>query len=284
MQAYIIAIGWQLSIVYIFIADVNKRMQNTEKLCLRWNDFQENLNSAFGQLRNDRDFADVTLACEDGTQIETHRVILASTSPFFMEVLKKNKHPRPLIYMRGLKATELVAMVDFLYFGEANVDQESLELFLGLAEELKLKGLTGSSSEGMEFRGKEAAYALAKNIEERKPIVKTNPTVTKPLDVTSSVKRESSSSAALVSVEDYQLEEQTKSMMTVTEKEMQDGNQKRKVWACNICGKEGKRENMKMHIESNHITSNSPYSCDICGKVSRSRDGLRQHKGRGQCK
>ena len=126
-------------------------MQNTEKLCLRWNDFQGNLNSAFGQLRNDRDFADVTLACEDGTQIETHRVILASTSPFFMEVLKKNKHPGPLIYMRGLKATELVAMVDFLYFGEANVDQESLELFLGLAEELKLKGLTGSSSEGKEF-------------------------------------------------------------------------------------------------------------------------------------
>ena len=71
-------------------------MQNTEKLCLRWNDFQENLNSAFGQLRNDRDFADVTLACEDGTQIETHRVILASTSPFFKEMLKKNKHPHPL--------------------------------------------------------------------------------------------------------------------------------------------------------------------------------------------
>ena len=137
--------------LFTFIADVNNRMQNTEKLCLRWNDFQGNLNSAFGQLRNDRDFADVTLACEDGTQIETHRVILASTSPFFMEVLKKNKHPRPLIYMRGLKAAELVAMVDFLYFGEANVDQESLELFLGLAEELKLKGLTGSSSEGKEF-------------------------------------------------------------------------------------------------------------------------------------
>ena len=177
---------------------------------------------------------------------------------------------------------ELVAMVDFLYFGEANVYQESLELFLGLAEELKLKGLTSSSSEGKEFRGKEAAFAFAKNIEERKPIFKTNPT--KPLDVTSNVKRESSSSAALVSVEDYQLEEQTKSMMTVTEKEMQDGNQKRKVWACNICGKEGKRENMKMHIESNHITSNSSYSCDICGKVSRSRDGLRQHKARRQCK
>ena len=55
---------------------------------------------------------------------------------------------------------EPVAMVDFLYFGEANVDQESLELFLGLAEELKLKGLTGSSSGGKEFRDKEVALLL----------------------------------------------------------------------------------------------------------------------------
>ena len=72
-------------------------MQGSEKLCLKWNDFQENLNSAFGVLRNDRDFADVTLACEDGTQIETHKVILATSSPFFMDVLKKNKHPHPMI-------------------------------------------------------------------------------------------------------------------------------------------------------------------------------------------
>ena len=40
-----------------------------------------------------------------------------------------------------------MAMCDFLYFGEANVNEESLDVFLGLAEELKLKGLTGSSSQ-----------------------------------------------------------------------------------------------------------------------------------------
>ena len=98
-------------------------------------------------MRNDQDFADVTLVCEDGTQIETHRVILASSSPFFMEILKKNKHPHPMIYMRGLKAEVLVAMADFLYYGETNVNQESLEAFFGLAEGLRLKGLTDSSAE-----------------------------------------------------------------------------------------------------------------------------------------
>ena len=44
----------------------------SEKLCLKWNDFQDNVNSAFGSLREDSDFTDVTLACGDGQQIEAH--------------------------------------------------------------------------------------------------------------------------------------------------------------------------------------------------------------------
>ena len=44
----------------------------SEKLCLKWNDYQDNVNSAFGSLREDNDFPDVTLACEDGQQIEAH--------------------------------------------------------------------------------------------------------------------------------------------------------------------------------------------------------------------
>ena len=53
----------------------------SEKLCLKWNDFQDNVNTAFGNLREDNEFADVTLASEDGQQIEAHKVILAASSP-----------------------------------------------------------------------------------------------------------------------------------------------------------------------------------------------------------
>ena len=125
-------------------------MQSAEKFCLKWNDFQDNLNSAFAGLRNDQDLTDVTLACEDGTQFQTHKVILASSSPFFIELLKTNKHSHPLLYMRGLKNEDLAAMIDFLYFGEVNVSQERLDVFLALAEELKLKGLTNSSEKNVE--------------------------------------------------------------------------------------------------------------------------------------
>ena len=119
----------------------------SEKLCLQWNDFQDNIKCAFGNLREDNDFADVTLACEDGQQLEAHKVILAASSPFFQKLLGRNKHPHPLIYMRGMKSDDLLAIVDFLYRGEANVFQENLDSFLAIAEELQLKGLMGKVDE-----------------------------------------------------------------------------------------------------------------------------------------
>ena len=117
--------------------------RNSEKLCLRWNDFQDNIKSAFGNFREDDDFAYVTLVCDDGQQVEAHKVILAASSPFLKTLLSKNQHPHPLVYMRRVKYNELTAIMDFLYRGEANVFQNDLDSFLAIAEELQLKGLLG---------------------------------------------------------------------------------------------------------------------------------------------
>ena len=113
----------------------------SEKLCLQWNDFKDNVKVAFANFREDKDFSDVTLACEDGEQVEAHKLVLAASSPFFQNLFKRNKHPHPLVYMRGLKSDDLLAILDFLYNGEANVNQDNLDSFLALAEELQLKGL-----------------------------------------------------------------------------------------------------------------------------------------------
>ena len=102
----------------------------SEKLCLNWNNFQENLNSAFGTPRKDTDLTDVTLACEDDRQIEAHKVVLSVSSPFFENLFKRNKHSHPLVFMRGVKSDVLIAIIDFLYKGEANVFQEQLDSFL----------------------------------------------------------------------------------------------------------------------------------------------------------
>ena len=113
------------------------------KLCLQWNDFKDNVKIAFGNLRVNTDFTDVTLACKDGKLVKVHKVILAALSPTLQKILKKNQHPQPsMIYMLGLKSEDLIAMIDFIYFGEAKVFQENLDSFLAFAEEPQLKGLT----------------------------------------------------------------------------------------------------------------------------------------------
>ena len=118
----------------------------SEKLCLQWNDFKANVNSAFGKLRDDKEFSDVTLVCEDGQQLEAHKITLVASSPFFEKILQNSKHPHPLIYLRGFQSKILLSILNFLYFGEANVYQENLDPFLAIAEELKLKGLIDQSS------------------------------------------------------------------------------------------------------------------------------------------
>jgi len=122
-------------------------MASSEKFCLRWNDFESNISGAFRELREDKDFFDITLACDD-EQVEAHKLILSACSPFFRTVLKRNKHQHPLLYLKGVRYHDLVAVLNFMYHGEVNVAQEELNSFLAVAEDLKVKGLTqnGSSS------------------------------------------------------------------------------------------------------------------------------------------
>ena len=253
-------------------------MQNSEKLCLKWNDFRENLNSTFGVMRNDEEFSDVTLACEDGTQVEAHKVILASSSPFFMEILKRHKHPHPLIYMRGVKAEALTAMADFLYCGEANIGQENLDAFLALAAELRLKGLTDSAEQNEPKHHYEEP--AQKNIarKQHKESIRNTPA---PMDGhRPCIEEKSEMPVAIVSEDVLHLGEQVKSMMDFSDNMVNNGNQKGRGRICKVCGKEGNMGNIMTHIEANHITSNISHSCDVCGKIARSRDGLRQHKAK----
>jgi len=118
-----------------------------EKFCLRWNDFESNISTAFRELKDDNDFFDVTLACKGEKQIQAHKVILSACSPFFKSVLKKNPHQHPLLYLKGVLYEEIASIVNFMYHGEVNVSQENLTSFLAVAEELQVKGLTQNREE-----------------------------------------------------------------------------------------------------------------------------------------
>ena len=127
----------------------------TDNFCLRWNDFESNVACSFRELRAESDFFDVTLTCDgddgqgQGHVLRAHKVVLAACSPFFRSMLRKaalaaggGHHPNPMIYLRGVRFTDLENILDFIYHGEVNVTQDDLNSFLSVAEDLQIKGLT----------------------------------------------------------------------------------------------------------------------------------------------
>ena len=249
-----------------------------EKLCLQWNDFQNNVKSAFGKLREDKDFSDVTLACEDGQQVEAHKVILAASSPFFQNVLARNKHPHPLIYMRGVKSLDMLAIVDFLYCGEANVYQENLDSFLAIAEELQLKGLMGKPNDKVdEIDIEEKSHASITNKAKisRSSFKEETPKNT----IQGGESREIVAASTFFSGDLEELEEKVKSMMEISPNMHPNGRQR--VSVCKVCGKEGMGSAIKDHIEANHLEG-IVLPCNLCEKTFRSRVSLRHHKKQHQ--
>jgi len=114
---------------------------SSEKFCLRWNDFERNISSAFKDIRDEKEFFDITIACED-EQLQAHKVILSACSPFFKKVLCRNHHQHPLLYLKGVSYKDMESVLNFMYHGEVNVAQDDLNSFLQVAEDLRVKGLT----------------------------------------------------------------------------------------------------------------------------------------------
>ena len=163
----------------------------SEQLCLSWNDFEHNFSVAFQDLRKENDFFDVTLACKDG-QLEAHKVILSSCSTFFKEILKKNKHTHPLIYMKDVKLSQLQAIADFMYQGRVNVEQKELDAFLALARDLQIKGLI--ENESVEENPVEEKNSVEKKKMENQLDLRHHLKLRKPEDLFKPITLESSSS------------------------------------------------------------------------------------------
>ena len=110
------------------------------KLGLKRGDFNQHTVETFQYMLQDNAFNDVTLVCEDQRQVKGHKVILSSGSKFFKEILLKNPHPNPLIYLK-LTYDHLYSIVRFIYLGQCEVDQSDIDSFLVTAQDLLIEGL-----------------------------------------------------------------------------------------------------------------------------------------------
>ena len=220
---------------------------------------------------------------------------------FFTKLLKKNIHPHPLLYMRGMNTRQLNAVLDFIYYGQVRLLHEDLDAFFILAEELELRGLSGSEKESqystfqqsepkslkdLQPLGLNKFSVLDKNrLKSKLPQVQPEATEIQSPEETSLwavsdlipnsgleeqmiMVQADKLTNTVIDSNDVQLDDTIESMMERL------GHGK---FSCNVCGKTiNHKGHMISHIEHKHIQGFS-HQCPKCGKPYRSRGSLQVH-------
>ena len=90
-------------------------------------------------------YSDVTLAC-DSKFFDVHKLVLSVCSEYFEEILRKTTCAKPVIVLKDIKPSDLEALLNYMYTGEASVPHCDLNRLIKAAEWLKIKGLAVSDA------------------------------------------------------------------------------------------------------------------------------------------
>ena len=114
---------------------------NQEKCSIKCHTFSDHLKSMMKDLMMNEDLSDVTLVTEDKKQIKAHLHILRTFSPVFKDIFMKEKNSHQTMYLRGVQYSELESVMQFIYLGEATLNEERMDEFLAVAKSLEIKDL-----------------------------------------------------------------------------------------------------------------------------------------------
>ena len=110
-----------------------------EQINLSWSDYERCTLDAFRLLKHREEFTDVTLVCDGDNQIRAHKVIISACSPFFRNILLKNPHPNPLIYLNGVNFDDLKCLINFMYSGQTQVAPDDFHSFMNAGLDLSIR-------------------------------------------------------------------------------------------------------------------------------------------------
>ena len=229
-----------------------------EKFNLQWNDFMSTVSKSFGQLKKENEFYDVTLVSDDEEHVLAHKVVLAASSGFFKNILRKSTHSNPMLYLNGIKSKELNFILDYIYDGKVEMYQTDIDNFLNAAQKLRI--------EGLDFK-KECGPDTSENIVREGEL---QPKYEQPVKSMSRKRAETSDSYIIASTNVGEIHPDLNELYTKT------GN----VFSCIKCEKTAKgssdiRRHVEIHIEG--LSFECPFNC---GQIFRSRVLLKHHKSK----
>lgn len=144
-----------------------------EQVTIEWKQFGESFVSDLWQFFNSDEYSDVTISCEDGHEIKSHRILLAMVSTYFRDLFKRNKYPGHIgkyhtmwhgrkrlcfdfivifffffwfsvaVCLSTMSSDIVLKIFTLIYGGVVQIPPSSLSDFVKAAKFLKLNGFEG---------------------------------------------------------------------------------------------------------------------------------------------
>ena len=229
----------------------------------------------FESLWQDSELSDVTLVCNDGSQVKAHKTVLALSSPLLRDILTKSKRHDPILLLPNVGAQELENILKLIYLGEVSLSSTELDSFLSAAQYLKLS-LLQPDNVSQQFQPEKQTTSSKGSDCQRNQNLDSDTSV---LDKTGYVKTEdtdfdgkSGRNGLNCSTDSHETSEIQLDSPLLQNKCKQINTRN----ICNECGKEFEAFNhLWVHIQADH--QGMHHRCKICRKTYVNATGLKEH-------
>ena len=240
---------------------------SSQKFSLKWNDFERNVSNSFSQLRQKTRLHDVTLVSSDHHPVPAHKLVLSACSEVFSTIFNNNNSSNMMLYLDSVDRMEINFILDYIYQGEVEIEQEYLDRFLEIATKFKLSGLIKDESGAID----DSQY---------RPRADEN----MPVEVDCEDNNQDYKKKEPKHVEERSVRPMNQifvSNVAEFEEKFAELVEKKEggCYLCTVCKKEmNVKRDMKRHLET-HLSGLS-YECLLCNKSFRSSNALRHHDDR----
>ena len=122
-----------------------------ENFKLKWNDHHSIFFSTAESLCQGDHLTDVTLSCGK-KEFSAHKLVLSICSQYFYELFSPTKKSRPanqaaIVYLKDVDPAHMELLLNFMYRGEINVEEDELMALLNTARGLQIRGLSDNSEQ-----------------------------------------------------------------------------------------------------------------------------------------
>ena len=242
------------------------------KYNLNWDAYSDHLREKLNEMLKTNELTDVTLVCDDKKQFKAHRIILSACSEVFKSIIHHLPLNSSVIYLKGIQHQEMQSILEFLYLGEATLDEERMTEFLNVAKNLEIKEI-GKIDAG--FDDKNASLYDEPEMSAYHIDEDTGPVYDNPPDL--KVYQKNVDTKANIEADS---DEHSPVKQLTPSQEIKDSSNESKIdeekFSCNQCANQfASKSGLRTHIKSIH--DGARYECKLCDEQYNIRSSLRRH-------